>query len=110
MQVSSNAWVSESREHWKMKAHCCQVLPYCDSNVTQNAYADWDCALSNKIISLGKDVLGSHDWSIELHGMEEKFSDSELGHEFVEGEGVIYDFFKWKIFRIRTIQTGRFLT
>lgn len=101
VQVSSNAWVSESREHWKMKAHCCQVLPCCDSNVTQNAYADWDCALSNKIISLGKDVLGRHDWSIELHGMEEKFSDSELGHEFVEGEGVIYDFFKWKIFRIR---------
>ena len=23
VQVSSNAWVSESREHWKMKAHCC---------------------------------------------------------------------------------------
>ena len=33
--------------------------------------------------------------------MEEKFWDSELGHEFAEGEGVIYDFFKWKIFRIR---------
>jgi len=101
VQVSSNAWVSESRGYWKMNARCYQVLPCCDSNVAQNAYVDWTCALSNKIISLGKDDLGRYDWSIELHGMEERFSDSELGHEFVEGEGALYDFFKWRIFRIR---------
>lgn len=92
---------SESHECWKMNARCYQVLPCCDSNATHNAYADWDCALSNKIISLGKDVLGRYDWSIELHGMEKMYSDSELGHEFVEGDGVLYDFFKWRIFRIR---------
>ena len=100
-QVVSNLWESESREYWKINARCYQVLSCCDSNAPQNAYADWDCALSNKIISLGKDDLGRYDCSIELHGMDERFSDSELGHEFVEGEGVLYDFFKWSIFRIR---------
>ena len=100
-QVVSNLWESESREYCKINARCYQVLSCCDSNAPQNAYADWDCALSNKIISLGKDDLGRYDCSIELHGMDERFSDSELGHEFVEGEGVLYDFFKWSIFRIR---------
>ena len=84
-----------------MNARCYQVLPRCDTNVVPNAYADWDIALSNKIISLGKDVMGRYDWSIDLHDMKEAASDNELGHDFVEGHGVLYDFFKWKIFRIR---------
>ena len=101
VQVTTNAWVTKSREYWKLNARCCQVLPRCDANIAQNAYADWDVALSNKIISLGKDVMGGYDWSIDLHDMKESASDNELGHDFVEGHGVLYDFFKWKIFRIR---------
>lgn len=105
-QVASNLWESESREYWKINARCYQVLSCCDANMASNVYADWDIALSNKIISLGKDVLGKNDWSIDLHGMRKGYSSNELGHEFVEGQDVLYDFFSWGIFRIRKNDSG----
>ena len=105
-QVDSNLWESESREYWKINARCYQVLSCCDTNMASNVYADWDIALSNKIISLGKDVLGKNDWSIDLHGMRKGYSSNELGHEFVEGQDVLYDFFSWGIFRIRKNDSG----
>ena len=70
VQIASNVWETKSREYWKLNARCYQVLPRCDTNVAPNAYADWDIALSNKIISLGKDVMGRRDWLIDLHGMK----------------------------------------
>ena len=101
VQVVSNVWMTKSREYWKANARCHRVLSRCDTSAVLNVYADWDVALSNKIISLGKDDIGRYDWSIDLHGMKATSSNNELGHEFVEGQGVLYDFFKWRIFRIR---------
>lgn len=101
VQIASNVWETKSREYWKLNARCYQVLPRCDTNVAPNAYADWDIALSNKIISLGKDVMGRRDWLIDLHGMKATSSNVEQGHEFVEGQDVLWDFFSWKIFRLR---------
>jgi len=105
-QFSSNLWVSESREYWKMNARCHQVLACRDADIEPNVYAEWAGALSNKIITLGKDVLGKNDWTIDMHGMEKKYSSSELGHEFVEGHDVLYDFHSWKIFRVRKKDSG----
>lgn len=85
----------------KVAAYCYRVLPDGDINAVPNVYADWDVVLSNKIILMGKDSLGRPGWSIDLHGMKERTSDNELGHDFVEGQGVIYDFSRWRIFRIR---------
>ena len=85
----------------EVSARCYQVLPSCDANASPNVYADWDAALSNKVLSLGKGGPGGYDWSIALHGMKGMFSQNELGHEFVEGKGVLYDFLSEKIFRLR---------
>ena len=85
----------------ELVAHCYRILPDGDINVAPTVYADWDAALSNKIISSGRTDKEKYDWSVELHGMKARSSDNELGHEFVEGQDVLYDFFRWKIFRIR---------
>ena len=45
--------------------------------------------------------MGRRDWLIDLHGMKATSSNVEQGHEFVEGQDVLWDFFSWKIFRLR---------
>lgn len=95
--------VDEGDTYYKeVSARCYQVLPNCDTSAAPNTYADWDAALSNKVLTLGKGGPGRYEWSIDLHGMKGMFSSKDgFGHDFVEGEGVLYDFLSWKIFRIR---------
>ena len=105
-QISSNLWVTEPREYWKMNARCYQMLACRDADMVPNVYAEWDGALLNKIVSIGKDAFGRHDWTIDLHGMRKGASSNECGHEFVEGQDVLYDFYSWNIFRLRKSDSG----
>ena len=82
-------------------AQCHHVLSSCDRSATINDYAKWGFALSNNVISLEKKSLSKIDWRIELHGMKCGSSSNDCGHEFAEGQGVLYDFFRWNIFRLR---------
>lgn len=85
----------------KTVACCHQVLPQRNANAVPNAYDEWTMAVSNKVMSLGRNAYGGSVWSIGLHGRMDKLENSELGHEFVEGEDVVYDFDGWEVWRMR---------
>lgn len=103
---ASDGGMAEDLQSRRLSARCCRALPCRDADMEPNVYADWKPALSSKVMSLGNDVLGSSAWSIELHGMRALSSNSETGHDFVEGQGVVYDFCRQTIFRLRRNDPG----
>ena len=103
---SPNVRTAASQYQGEMIAHCYRVLSCRDANAEPNVYADWDASLSNKIISLCKNASDDYDWSIALHEMKGMYSQNERGHEFAEGNGVLYDFFGGEIFRLRRNDSG----